>query len=98
MQLLILVLALFMCGKNAAAEDIKPLIESLGGEEAAQVIKQAEQLEKQISAVQACFGSGNVEPDSSRHSAGAWYPLSPVAAVADDKITYALSRYIATGD
>lgn len=52
MQLIVLALMLMALGKNANLKEIKPILESIGGEQATDVIKQAEELNSVISAVQ----------------------------------------------
>lgn len=97
MQLLIL-LALMLLGGNKGAgnilEEVKPVLESLGGEEIQQALKSAEELSNLLSAVQSVAapapppapdGGGSDEP----------FPLAPVSRIADRDITYSLSRYFA---
>ena len=52
MQLFVLVLMLMAMGKNANIKEIQPILESLGGEEATDAFKQAEEFNSVISAVQ----------------------------------------------
>lgn len=115
MQLLVLLLMLLSSGKNSDLKQIEPLLTSFGGGEAANVIKQAEELSGMLSAVQSLTGGGgngasphSVSPfggfggdggsDGGNEVANDGYPLAPIANIADEKITYALSRYIALGE
>ena len=106
MQLLI-ILALLLFGGNSGGrnvlEEVKPVLESLGGDEMKQALKSAEELSSVISAVQGFTGSGDNaqsvsafnfnQPESSEESA-VNFPLAPISAIADKDITYSLSRYI----
>ncbi len=113
MQLLVLALMLLMSGKNANIKELKPIIEELGGNGAAEAFKQAEELSGVISAMQTFAGlssavnaggnSGesavqNNAPDGGEVTDGGGFPLAPIANIADEKITYCLSRYIALGE
>lgn len=111
MQLLVLLLMLLSSGKNSDLKQIEPLLSSFGGGEAASVIKQAEELSGMLSAVQSLTGGGGngASPFGGTGAGGGFdgktdagvndgYPLAPIANIADEKITYALSRYIATGE
>lgn len=103
MQLLVLVLMLMLSGKNANIKELQPILESIGGQEAAGALKQAEELSGVISAVQSL--SSMAQPSAhGKPGQGAeeWskggYPLAPIANIADERITYCLSRYIALGE
>ena len=105
MQLLVLVLMLMLSGKNANIKELQPILESIGGQEAAGALKQAEELSGVISAVQSL--SAMAQPSAHGKSedcegAEEWtkdgYPLAPIANIADERITYCLSRYIALGE
>ena len=117
MQLLVLLLMLLSSGKNSDLKQIEPLLTSFGGGEAANAIKQAEELSGMLSAVQSLTGGGgnsasqleglggdeNCGGESGGFDGGDevvndGYPLAPIANIADEKITYALSRYIALGE
>lgn len=109
MQLLVLVLMLMMSGKNANIKELKPIIEELGGGEAAEAFKQAEELSGVLSAVQSltsmpqqsaaqpCASTVGSPSDDECSPLGG-YPLAPIANIADERITYCLSRYIALGE
>lgn len=112
MQLLVLLLMLLSSGKNSDLKQIEPLLSSFGGGEATNVLKQAEELSGMLSAVQSLTGGGGHSAaafggpggDGGSFDGGTdasvndGYPLAPIANIADEKITYALSRYIATGE
>ncbi|MDE7300961.1 MAG: hypothetical protein K2N47_02200 [Clostridia bacterium] len=111
MQLLVLLLMLLSSGKNSDLKQIEPLLTGFGGGEAANVLKQAEELSGMLSAVQSLTGGGNGAPfggsgasddggfnSSAGEDINDGYPLAPIANIADEKITYALSKYIATGE
>ena len=105
MQLLALLLMLMASGKNSDFRRLEPILNSLGGD-AADAFRQAEELSGVISAVQSFASSpsnaapSNQSGDLCGENGGncGGYPLAPVASIADDRITYALSRYIATGE
>lgn len=111
MQLLILALLAISMGRNTNFNQFKPILESFGGEEATNAIKQAEELSGIISALRAITappeneGCGAQPPrgdnpggeEQFRTDFGG-YPLAPIANIADDKITCCLSRYIALGE
>ncbi len=102
MQLLVLVLMLMMSGKNANIKELKPIIEEFGGGEAAEAFKQAEELSGMLSAVQS-LTSMPQQPTPQpcapvEECAGEGFPLAPIANIADERITYCLSRYIALGE
>ena len=104
MQLLVLALMLMTMGKNTNMKELKPVLESLGGQQAAEALKQAEELSGMISAVQSLTSAAQPVPQSHTRkeeeecSVCGGYPLAPVADIADERITYCLSRYIALGD
>lgn len=113
LQLLALVLMLMLAGKGGGLEQFKPIIEELGGEEAVGAFKQAEELSEVINAVQS-LSSQAAPPDNKAgeekvgkvgkadgeccEGVGEGFPLAPISAIADERITYCLSRYIALGD
>ncbi len=112
MQLIVLALVLMALGKNANLKEIEPILESIGGEEATGVIKQAEELESVISAVQSLASLANQPaaqsapkenhaPDECAETAvkcDLSAPLAPIANIADEEITRRLSRYVALGE
>lgn len=105
MQLLVLVLMLMLSGRNADIKELKPIFEELGGDGAAEALRQAEELSGVLSAFQALTSapaadmtSGESAPPSGDGGAPDGYPLAPIANIADERITYSLSRYIALGE
>ena len=111
MQLLIIALMLMLSGKNTNVNQIKPIIEKFGGEQAAyafrqaeDAIKQAEEISEVISAVasmsnaSAACGSGGSDVHCADQTDADNYPLAPISAIADDDIMSFLSRYIALGE
>ena len=107
MQLLVLVLMLMLSGKNANIKELQPILESIGGQEAAGALKPAEELSGVISAVQSLSAMskpahGKADGAECGEGAEEWtrggYPLAPIANIADERITYCLSRYIALGE
>jgi len=111
LQLLALVLMLMLAGKGGGLEQFKPIIEEIGGEEAADALRQAEELSGVINAVQSFTsqaapsnnaqtvtdGGDAAEGSDCGDGAGEGFPLAPISAIADERITYCLSRYIALG-
>lgn len=102
MQLLI-ILALLLYGGKAGAgnilSEVRPVLESLGGEEMQQALKSAEEISNVISAVQTMSSAPAAQQDtdfSSKQEAAA-FPLAPISAIADRDITYSLSQYLAQG-
>ncbi len=111
MQLLVLVLMMLAAGKKADFKELKPILENFGGGEAATAVKKAEELSEMLTAVQSIAtmaaatapaptpGEDNVphQPFAEKVE-GEGYPLAPVSGIADERITYCLSRYIALGE
>ena len=109
MQLLVLLILLAYGGKTDKLKEVQPLLESIGGDEMKSALKDAEELGTVLSAVQSMaqgennFSSddmdvfaaddGNSDPVQSKEAQG--FPLAPIANIADEGITYSLSRYIA---
>lgn len=99
MQLLVLALMLMLSGKNANIKELKPILEEFGGGQAAEALKQAEELSGMISAVQSLTSAPQQpSPPAEECSPLGGYPLEPIANIADERITYCLSRYIALGE
>jgi len=108
-QLILLAVIIMLCGGDRQTYcRIKPIIEELGGQEAAEAITKAEELGKVISAVKdiqnsmksesAAKMAVNADGKFAESGQSAEYPLSPVANIADERIAYALSAYIAMGE
>lgn len=104
MQLFIILALLLYGGKGDAKNllsEVKPVLESLGGEEMQQALKSAEEISEVLSAVQA-FSSQNMPQEGKpQHTAGSTpsptaisFPLAPISDIADREITYSLSKYI----
>lgn len=105
MQLLILALMMMAAGKNANMKELEPILQSFGGEEAAEAFKKAEEISGVLTAVQSLtsaqqHGSAPAPEDCGDESAcvSDGFPLAPVAGIADERITYGLSKYIACGE
>lgn len=99
MQLLLLIFALAVLGKNADINRVKPILEQFGGKEAQDILKRAEEIGGVLSAVQSMAKPGeNVKEMEGERTEKSGYPLAPIADIADERITYALSRYIAMGN
>lgn len=113
MQLLVLVLMMLASGKKADFKELKPILENFGGGEAANAVKKAEELSEMLTAVQSIATMAAASAPASASAAGEdvapqqpfaakeegeGYPLAPVSGIADERITYCLSRYIALGE
>ncbi len=114
MQLLLVLLLALMGGNAGALKEVKPILESLGGKDAVEALSKAEELSGMISSVQAMtggMGATRANPShggsgGNRSSANAGdgefaqhgFPLAPICNIADENITYCLSRYIALGE
>lgn len=104
MQLFI-ILALLLYGGNASAqnllEEVKPVIEELGGEEARKALKSAEEISKVLTAVKAfSSAAAPVKPapqPAVADNAENFFPLAPVSGIAGREITYALSQFVSEG-
>ena len=97
MQLLIILALLLYGGGNAKnmLSEVKPVLESIGGEDMQKALKSAEEISEVLSLVRP-FAGGQPKNDTiqavkaDEHS----FPLAPVSAIADKEITYCLNRYI----
>ena len=106
MQLLLLLMLALTGGNANALKEVKPVLESLGGKEAVEALNKAEELSGMISAVQAMAGAGATRANTSHAGSGGvcgdfaqhGFPLAPISNIADENITYCLSRYIALGE
>lgn len=113
MQLLIILALLLYGGKNNAQNvlaEVKPVLESIGGEEMKEALKSAEEISSVLSAVKeftggfnggAGGGAGGVSSAFASENftnptkqSAISFPLQPISAVADKDITYSLSKYI----
>ena len=96
MQLLIILALLLYGGKSGAGNilsEMKPVLESMGGEEMQQALKSAEEISPVINAVQAMSKPSPPVPDGGGETVH--FPLEPISSIADKDITYSLSKYIA---
>lgn len=96
MQLLIILALLLYGGKSGAGNilsEMKPVLESMGGEEMQQALKSAEEISSVINAVQAMSKPSPPVPDGDGEAVH--FPLEPISSIADKDITYSLSKYIA---
>lgn len=107
MQLLIIALLAMLAGGGNRLNELQPILETLGGENAENILKQSEEISSMLNAVQSLAaahpisGAGGVEksvPARNNYVNDGGFPLAPVSRIADDRITYALSGYIATGE
>lgn len=115
MQLLLILALLMYGGKNGSTnvlEEVKPVLETFGGEEIKEALKSAEEISGMLSAVKAFSGGGfggnegEAQPAAQGFSDGGFsenkpdefFPLAPISAIADKDITYSLSKYISTAN
>lgn len=116
MQLLLILALLMYGGKNGSTnvlEEVKPVLETFGGEEIKEALKSAEEISGMLSAVQGLAGSGlfgGKEGEAQLAAQGfsdggfgenkpdEFFPLAPISAIADKDITYSLSKYISTAN
>ena len=99
MQLLIILALLLYGGGNARnmLSEVKPVLESIGGEDMQKALKSAEQISEVLSAVQSFSGFKGATPKSVETPQNpAEFPLAPISAIADKEITYSLNKYIQT--
>ena len=96
MQLLIILALLLYGGGNAKniLSEVKPVLESIGGEEMQNALKSAEEISEVLSAVQSFSGLKNSKPADVPKACPAEFPLAPISSIADREITYSLNRYI----
>ena len=98
MQLLIILALLLYGGGNAKnmLSEVKPVLETIGGEDMQKALKSAEEISEVLSAVQSFSGmkSAPPQPESAPKTCPAVYPLSPISSIADREITYSLNKYI----
>ena len=108
MQLLIILALLLYGGKSNAQnilEDVKPVLETIGGDDMKQALKSAEEISSVLSAMRgyapspgAPFASAHSSSEAvtanEKSSPAIGFPLSPVSSIADREITYSLSKYI----
>ena len=104
MQLFIILALLLFGGKSDAQNilsEVKPVLESLGGEEMKEALKRAEEISTVLSAVQTMSSAASVVNSEvgsetfTQNNTSVNFPLSPISHIADKDITYSLSQYIA---
>ena len=98
MQLLIILALILYGGGNAknVLNEVKPVLESIGGEDMQRALKSAEEISEVLSAVQAFSGGFKAAASKNEdipqpHDS---FPLAPISAIADREITYSLNKYI----
>ena len=98
MQLLI-ILALLLYGGTPNAQnvlsEVKPMLESIGGEEMRRALESAEEISGVLSAVRALSSQNTPTEQPAPKPNSDYFPLAPISGIADKDITYSLSRYIA---
>ena len=98
MQLLIILALLLYGGGNAKnmLNEVKPVLETIGGEDMQRALKSAEEISEVLSAVQTFSGGfkGAQSKTADIPSDRAEFPLAPISAIADREITYSLNKYI----
>ena len=98
MQLLIILALILYGGGNAknVLNEVKPVLESIGGEEMQKALKSAEEISQVLSAVQSFSGGfKGAQPKSTDIPKNSdTFPLAPISAIADREITYSLNNSI----
>ena len=100
MQLLV-ILALLLYSGNGNVQgilsEVKPMLESIGGEDMKRALESAEEISGVLSAVRALSSEApKVEQPVVKTASAEYFPLAPISEIADKDITYSLSKYIAT--
>ncbi len=113
MQLLIILALLLYGGKSGAQNilsEVKPVLESIGGDQMREALKSAEEISSVLSAVKEMTGTGGINAVASAFSGtntdtsanasfenkpAIAFPLAPINDIADKDITYSLSKYFA---
>ena len=97
MQLLIILALILYGGGNAKnmLNEVKPVLETIGGEDMQRALKSAEEISEVLSAVQAFSGfKGTPHKTEDIPKNPDNFPLAPISAIADREITYSLNKYI----
>ena len=97
MQLLIILALILYGGGNARnmLNEVKPVLETIGGEEMQKALKSAEEISEVLSAVQSFSGFKGAKPKPvDVPQSNAEFPLAPISSIADREITYSLNKYI----
>ena len=113
MQLLIILALLLYGGKSGAQNilsEVKPVLESIGGDQMREALKSAEEISSVLSAVKEMTGTGGINAVASAFSGtntdtsanasfenkpAIAFPLAPINDISDKDITYSLSKYFA---
>lgn len=108
MQLLIILALLLYGGKNGDAgkllSEVKPVLESIGGDDMRQALKSAEEISGVLNAVKG-FSSAPAQDNGDFAAQTAFagedggskavnFPLKPISDIVDKDIAYSLSKYI----
>lgn len=97
MQLLV-ILALLLYSGNANVQNIlsevKPMLESIGGEDMRRALESAEEISGVLSAVRALSAEAPKVEQPVKTANAEYFPLAPISQIADKDITYSLSKYI----
>ncbi len=95
MQLLIILALLLYGGSNAnnVLNEVKPVLESIGGEDMQKALKSAEEISTVLNAVKSFAGASKPQSEEAR-ACPLSFPLEPVANIADKEITYSLNKYL----
>ena len=99
MQLLIILALILYGGGNVknVLNEVKPVLETIGGEDMQKALKSAEEISEVLSAVQSFSGFKGTPPQNAEMPVNiAEFPLAPISAIADREITYSLNKYIQT--
>lgn len=101
MQLLVILALLLYGGKSDARgliEEVKPIIEEIGGEDLKSALKSAEELAGVLSAVSAVVPAKPANNAPQREPVpdkDDFFRLSPINKIADENIGFALNNYFA---
>ena len=97
MQLLV-ILALLLYGGSGNVQNIlsevKPMLESVGGEDMMRALQSAEEISQVLSAVRAFSSQATPSEIPVQSERTEYFPLAPISKIADKDITYSLSKYI----
>lgn len=99
MQLLIILALILYGGGNAKnmLNEVKPVLETIGGEDMQKALKSAEEISEVLSAVQSFSAFKQTVPKNEYTPENSdSFPLAPISAIADREITYSLNKYIQT--
>lgn len=107
MQLLIILALLLYGGKSNVQNiltEVKPVLETIGGDDMKQALKSAEEISTVLNAVKDFTSSPAQNGDGGFTASGAdgmrtdspaiAFPLEPISKIADRQITYSLSEYV----